>query len=276
MKFSVWTQFGARNSVPVFEAFIRSINRLGHTVLLNEHGGNYNVIWSVLWYGRMRPNQQLFNSNAIVLEVGGLKRNITWKVALGGINRDAYFGPPNNDDTRVRKLNLSLREWNPKKNGAIVLCTQNPYSQQWVGQPPMINWVSNTINQVRQYTDRTIILRSHPRAKISNLENKFDNVIRRDPLFIKGSYDDFDYDPTQAWAVINWSSNPSTQAIINGIPAFTGPTSLAYPVSNHDFSMIEKPLMPCRKQWLNDIAYTEWTIDEISQGEPLSRLTFKS
>ena len=36
---------------------------------------------------------------------------------------------------------------------------------------------------------------------------------------------------------------------------------------------IEDPLMPDRTQWLNNYAHTEWTIEEISQGIPLKRLT---
>ena len=88
-----------------------------------------------------------------------------------------------------------------------------------------------------------------------------------------GTYDDFDFEPTRYHAVVNWSSNPSTQAVIAGVPAFVGPSSLAYDVSNHDFSTIENPIMPDRTQWLNDLAYTEWTIEEISQGIPLKRLT---
>ena len=74
--------------------------------------------------------------------------------------------------------------------------------------------------------------------------------------------------------MVSWSSNPGIHAVLNGIPAFVGPQSLAYDVANHDFSMIEKPLMPDRAQWLNDYAYTEWTVEEIAQGTPFSRLTF--
>ena len=57
--------------------------------------------------------------------------------------------------------------------------------------------------------------------------------------------------------------------------AFVSTHSLAYPVANdidflHD---IENPMMPDRQQWLNDYAWTEYTIEEISQGIPLKRLT---
>ena len=57
MRFSLYTDHGALNSKPVFEAFAKSIIDAGHTVIYNEpyrfmgHYDNYDVavIWSVLW-----------------------------------------------------------------------------------------------------------------------------------------------------------------------------------------------------------------------------------
>jgi hypothetical protein len=74
---------------------------------------------------------------------------------------------------------------------------------------------------------------------------------------------------------ISYSSNPGIHSVIEGVPVFVSPSSLAYDVANdidflHD---IEQPMMPERTQWLNDYAWTEFTIDEISQGIPLNRLT---
>ena len=67
---------------------------------------------------------------------------------------------------------------------------------------------------------------------------------------------------------------PATQAIIQGVPVFTGPDSLAWPVANKDLTTISLPFRPDRTQWFNDLAYTEWTIEEISEGLPLKHLTF--
>jgi hypothetical protein len=74
---------------------------------------------------------------------------------------------------------------------------------------------------------------------------------------------------------ISYSSNPGIHSVINGVPSFVSTHSLAYPVANdidflHD---IESPLKPDRQQWLNDYAHTEYTIEEISAGVPLKRLT---
>ena len=57
-------------------------------------------------------------------------------------------------------------------------------------------------------------------------------------------------------------------------PAYVSEQSIAYDVANKDFSTINEPLMPERQQWLNNYANTEWTVDEIAQGLPFSRLTF--
>lgn len=275
MKFSLWTHYGARNSVPVFEAFAKSLKDAGHDVVYNEKGADRDVIWSVLWRGRMLPNQKIFKPNhTVVLEVGGLKRNETWKVAIGGINREAYFGPTGNNGERAAKLKLELKPWNPNPKGDIVICCQNPYSRQWRDQVPPSQWVAKAITDIRKHTNRRISIRPHPRAKLPiRFEDRFKNVRRQDPKQIVDTYDDFDFDPAGAWAVVNLSSNPATQAVIEGIPVFVGEESLAYPVGNTDFSLIENPNMPDRTQWFNDIAHTEWTVEEIAAGLPLKQLT---
>ena len=61
--------------------------------------------------------------------------------------------------------------------------------------------------------------------------------------------------------------------MIQGIPVFVGPDSLAFDVGCTNLASINGPVMPDRTQWLNDIAYTEWTLEEIEQGIPLKRLT---
>ena len=44
--------------------------------------------------------------------------------------------------------------------------------------------------------------------------------------------------------------------------------------ANQNLDTITLPIRPDRTQWFNDLAYTEWTIDEISEGLPLKHLTF--
>ena len=117
------------------------------------------------------------------------------------------------------------------------------------------------------------MFRPHPRCQLPAIESQYKNVQRQNPVYVNGSYDDFDMNFNNIFATISWSSNPAIHSVIQGIPAFTGPSSLAYDVSLQDFTQIDDPLYPDRTQWLNDYAWTEFTIEEISQGIPLKRLT---
>ena len=276
MKFSLWTQYGALNSKPVFDAFANSLNNNGHDVAYNDLSADINVIWSVLFNGRMAGNKAVWEQQkpTIVLEVGGIKRGTTWKVGLNGINRDAYFGPSGNSSDRVRLLGLQVKPW--KYDGEhILIAGQHDKSLQWKDMPAMATWVHDTITFIRAQTDRPIIFRPHPRCPLPAIEHNFKGVKRQDPKQIKDTYDDFDMQFNNIWATVSWSSNPAIHSIINGVPAFTGPSSLAFDVAEQNLRNIENPLYGDRTQWLNDYAHTEYTIGEISQGIPLKHLTSK-
>ena len=59
-----------------------------------------------------------------------------------------------------------------------------------------------------------------------------------------------------------------------GVPAFVGPDSLASAIANWDLSQIENPPRPDRTAWLEQLAHTEWTVEEIKSGLPFRRLVF--
>jgi hypothetical protein len=277
MKFSLWTHYGALNSKPVFDAFKHSLIQAGHTVYENYAGADVDVIWSVLWSGRMSKNKLIWdtarsnNKPVIVLEVGGIQRGTTWKVGLNGINKGSFFST-GNDNSRAKLLGLNLKPWRSTGNH-ILICGQHERSLQWQDMPDITQWIKNTIVEIRKFSDRKIIVRPHPRCTIQTVENYFNNVSRQIPAKQKGTYDDYDITFNDAHAVINWSSNPGIHSVVNGVPAFVGPSSLAYDVANHSLDNIENPSTPDREQWLNDYAHTEWTIQEISNGIPLKYLT---
>jgi hypothetical protein len=280
MRFSLFKEYGAMNSKPVFEAFEKSLRNAGHIVTESNMHADVAVIWSVLFNGRMTGNKPIWEyyrktgRKVIVLEVGGIKRGTTWKVGLNGINRDAYFGDNNNDDSRKRVLGLLEKPW--RSNGEyILICGQHDKSLQWRNLPRMSNWFLNTYDEIRKHTDRPIIFRPHPRCRLEHIERGLKHVYRQEPQHVHGTYDDFDMGFDNIYCTISHSSNPGIHSVINGVPSFVSTSSLAYDVGNdieflHD---IENPLMPDRTQWLNDYAYTEYTIEEISAGLPLNRLT---
>ena len=141
--------------------------------------------------------------------------------------------------------------------------------------PRMSNWFLNTYDEIRKHTDRPIIFRPHPRCRLEHIERGLRHVERQEPNHIANTYDDFDMGFKDIWATVSWSSNPGVHSVINGVPAFTGPSSLAFDVAEQNLHNIETPLYGDRTQWLNDYAHTEYTIEEISEGIPLKHLTSK-
>lgn len=278
MKFSLFTKYGALNSTLVFSAFENSLMNNNHIVVFNELDADVAVVWSVLWKGRMQPNQRVWNyfrsknKPVIVLEVGNFIRGTTWKIGINGIGKRNYCLPELADTARPAALGLTLSPWTTSGE-FILICGQQSESLQWYGQPAIEKWFVDTIQQLQRKTQRPIILRPHPRSKLTDIEKQFKNVYRQNPQQIKNTYDSFDLNFDNVYATVNWNSNPGVNSIISGIPAFVGPDSLAYDVAETDISNIESLTLKNRDSWLTTLSYTEYTLSEIAEGIPLQNLT---
>jgi hypothetical protein len=278
MRISYWPESVALNGAKPYNAFLDSLRAAGYELVKEDISADAAVIWSVLWHGRMTANQSVWNAYrangrpVIVLEVGCIQRGTTWKVGLNGINRSADFGnDSSHDSSRSNSMGLSLKPWN-NDGDYILICAQHDKSLQWQDMPPMSRWVMQTIEKLQSYSNRDIVLRPHPRCRLPAIEHQYRGVYRQEPAHLTGTYDDFDLSFESVHAVINWSSNPGVRAIINGVPAFVGPDSLAYDIANHHLQHIEHPKRADRTLWLNNLAWTEYTVEEIAAGLPLSRL----
>jgi hypothetical protein len=267
----------AIGSEPVLTAFLESCKKHNIQTVENSMSADAAVIWSVLWNGRMGENKTVWdnyrqkNKPVFVLEVGALQRGLLWKVGLNGINGSGYFGPKGMSADRRHSIKIDLKSWH--KNQEIVICSQHPRSQQWNDMPLIDQWVFDNISKIRRHTDRKIVVRSHPRHPLK-IPLDFKNVSLVNPRSRTHQEDTENFYKVlqTAYAIVNWNSNPSVIAAINGIPVFTGPDSLARDVGNLNLENINDPLLPDREQWANDLAYTEWTVEEISSGLPMERL----
>ena len=280
MKLEVWTEHGPQNSKPIFEAFIKSLRDAGEEVVLNRScNADVAVIWSVLWRGRMERYKRIWeeyrnnDKPVIVLEVGGLRRNESFKIGINGINRQADFANQDYDDKRWPLFKHTLKPWN-STGDIIVICGQHDSSEQWKGLPRMEKWIRQQIEEIRRYTTRPILVRPHPRNQIDFKESDFQNVKVRPPKRDFMTYDDTDFKATleRTWAVVNHSSNPAMEAVIRGIPVFVSEDSLCHDVGNTKLSDINTPAQPNRLEWAKKLSYTEWFESEIAQGLPWSRI----
>lgn len=272
MKLRLYKEHGALNSPPIFAAFQQGIKNIGWET--EQSSEAIPVIWSVLWSGRMRQNQHIYNFHrqrgtpVIIIEIGNLKRGNTWRISVNHVNNRGLFGNDVDcDPLRHEKLGVRLGEIKEKRKDAILVACQHQHSLQWEGQPPMRTWVQNTIAKLKKHTDRPIIVRPHPRSPF-NIEER--GITLEKPIKINHSYDDFNIDYGYH-CVVNYNSGPAVQAAINGVPIICDASSLAWPVSGK-IEEIEEISLPDRTEWFNKLCHTEWTLEEISQGIPLLRL----
>jgi hypothetical protein len=152
------------------------------------------------------------------------------------------------DPTRWQKisknLGISLKEY--KTNGNhILICLQRNGGWSMRGLDVM-DWLNDTINEIKQYTKRPIIVRSHPGdKKVSTyLKIKHKNVFLSNKKLLTD-------DLQNAWATVVYNSSPSVASVIEGVPVFiTDPSpeySQSFEVANLDLKDIENPKLPERQ-----------------------------
>lgn len=272
MKFRLYREYGALNSVQVFDAFEQGIRSLGHQTTKGNDG--IPVIWSVLWQGRMLGNKQIYynalarQQPVVIIEVGNLKRGLTWRISLNNINKLGIFSNTTDlDQNRPDKLGIKLSPTIKNRQPDILIAAQHEHSLQWNGQPKMVKWLNEKITEIRRYTNRNIVVRPHPRSPLNGI---VPGARVWQPVKILNSYDDFDIDYNYH-CVVNYNSGPAVQAAIRGVPVICDASSLAADLTGA-VENIENILLPPRDDWFLNLCHTEWLVDEIAKGIPLKRL----
>lgn len=265
----------ALNGNTVINAVLDHVQAAGIQTQENSWDSDAAVIWSVLWHGRLKSNQAVYehyrarNKPVIVIDIGALYRGDTWKISVNHVNATGYYGHQDNLDwDRPRKLKISLATQTVTRP-EIVIAAQHRHSLQSLSIAPMEQWVHDQIQLIRNNSDRPIVVRSHPRSTL-NIANLPPGVTLQHPNRVTGTYDSYDmhYD---CHAVVNYNSGPGIQAAVAGVRPIVDSTSLAYPVSV-GYADLEQPYLMDRDLWLTQLCHTEYTVEEIKQGLWLNRI----
>ena len=163
-----------------------------------------------------------------------------------------------------KDLDINVKDWRTK-GSYILLCLQR--NGGWsMGGLDSIQWCTNTINELRKYTDRKIVIRAHPGDKktAERLRLNLTNVKVSTNLNITDEF-------RKAWATVTYNSSPGVASAIEGIPVFVTDSnpqmSQAYDVCNTNLSQIESPKTFDREHWLNKLAMCHWNFAELASGK---------
>jgi len=169
---------------------------------------------------------------------------------------------PNRWRQLQRDLDICPLDWRIQGDH-ILVCTQRLGGWSMKGLEP-ITWLNQVVAQIRKYSNRPIRVRAHPGDKQAR------HYLTVDPRWQLSTLPRLADDLCGAWAVVTYNSSPGVAGAIEGIPVFvTDPNpknSQAFPVANTDLSQIENPKTFERQAWLERLAMSHWSFDELSNG----------
>lgn len=198
----------------------------------------------------------------VILETGYIYRgdgeHHYYAAGLNGLNGRADFRNAGMPSDRAEKLNIKLGD--RREGSKIILCGQVPQDAS-VDHIDIMEWLVYARDEIKKRTDREIVYRPHPLASTKPIEGcSYSTKTLADDL-------------ADAHCVVTFNSNSAVEAAIAGVPVFAfDQGSMALPIANTDFDAIESPSLPDRTQWLDDLAYAQWGLDEMRGGEAWAHL----
>ena len=207
-----------------------------------------------------------------------------WWHLLGPGKFNNENSPPDRWLAIKEQQNLEILPWRKKGKHILIPLQKNNDSvveSMMDRYGSMREWLNLTIEEIRKYTDRPILIRPTIKTnKLSYLEaakqpgvsisetytdnpstdgTKFTRNIEGGPGLLTELAD--------AWAVVGYNTSTLFESITDGIPTVSlDPDALTVPCSI-DLKDIENPPLDInRTQWLQDMAYISWTMDEIQRG----------
>lgn len=182
------------------------------------------------------------------------KRHV--RVSIEGPQLGALMNRRHHPPDRFERLRLPVRP--VKQRGDYVLVTGRSRYDASVTGMEYGQWERETVERLKRATSRPIMVREKP---------------KNDPICIDGAgrcaHHDVNEAIRRAWAVVCRSGNIGADAILHGVPAFAefGPGAVYQRGSLEDIDAATSLSPAERIRALSDVAYWQWTGEEIARGE---------
>jgi hypothetical protein len=124
------------------------------------------------------------------------------------------------------------------------------------------NWLGETLKELKQYTDREIIIRDKPYNPSASIGN--DGIIHTGKNTTIMDKEKINWNDIHA--VVTFNSSITLKSLANGVPVFCDKNNCAYPLAESDFSKIETPRYEDPRPLFYSLAYGQFTAEEMSNG----------
>lgn len=209
------------------------------------------VCWGV---NRQRAFQS--GQRTLVLERGyvGDRFNVWTAAGFDGLNGRADFCNAGKGPERWQRYHAGvLRPWRAPEGDYVLLLGQVA-TDAAVRRTRITEWYERTARALRERGHK-VVFRPHPLAPptghIPGVAEVQQGTLAE---ALQGA----------RW-VVSFNSNASLLAVLAGVPTVTcDEGAMAWAVTGHD--PLEPPPRPDRTQWANELAWTQWTQDELRSG----------
>jgi hypothetical protein len=183
-----------------------------------------------------------------------------WRASVGTHHPTTFLPSQSSPSDRFDALGLEVRDWNTAR-GHILLAGSSAKFHDFAGLIDPTKWARRVVKDIRRYTKRQIVYRPKPswREAVPIPRTRF-----------SGSKDNLATLLGQTGAIVTYASNISFEGVLHGVPSIVLGNGVARAIMSDDISTVAKPELPsdaARRQWLQNLAYWQWTEDELRSGE---------
>jgi len=216
------------------------INNNWHLILKHIDNGVDWWFWDMPFWGRWSRNSD---------------EEHYWHAAKNNVYPTVVKPYPND------RFNKSYKPY--RKGEYILVCPSSDTMTRWITGKTEDEWIQETVDEIKQHTDRPIKIRRKPRVK---------GMSGPDAEVLTG-VGPIEMDLENAHCVVTTVSLVAFTAQLEGVPTFCDPKSFAVEVSETDFSKIETPKHADREPWFAWLGYNQFTEREIRSGFAYEILT---
>lgn len=202
----------------------------------------------------------------------------------GFLNNSGTFRVSKHNNDRLQKLGIEWNGWKENPGGDILLLLQLPGDAS-LRNIDIYDFGRWAVKKIREVSNKKIIVRTHPGHNPKGLDevHRFISDItllddKNITVRVGSKEKTLDQDLANAYCTISYSSGSSIDSIVAGVPTIAlDPGNFAYGISSNYIEHIDKDKLRRAdtrdvQQWLNDLSYSQWSVEEMRNGKVWSHL----
>lgn len=260
-----------RREVALAQAFAAGVRAHGHQATPIPAGmkfdpGRFSAVAMVGVKSRaLYQHCQAAGATTIYLDKGYTRQAVArpikcwkfWRVSLNAHQPTDYFQRQPRPSDRADALGLALAR---RRRGGrhVLLAGSSAKYHEFCGLPDPTTWATEVVGQIRETIGLPVIYRPKPSW--------------HDAVPIQGTEParaTIGEDLARSALLVTHGSSACFEAVLADVPCIVLGHAVARPISGTRIAdgMPRRASMAQRIQWLNDLAYCQWTLDEFACGK---------